>query len=97
MSLEWNESSENVRSGNFRICDLESDALDQGRALQLGQGVKVGNLLVVDKFILLLGVIQLAVDDVTAESQAVAQQRLADLKWKERIQTKRNFGALRLS
>ena len=79
MSLERNESTENVRAGNFRIGDLEPNALDQRRAPEFGQGVEVGNFLVVDEFVLLLGVLQFAVDDVTAESQAVAQQRLADL------------------
>ncbi len=81
MSFEWNEPPEDVRSGYFRIGYLESNPLDQRRPLQFREGVKVRNFFVVDELVLLLGVLQFAVDDVTAECQAVGQHGLGDLKW----------------
>lgn len=80
MSLERNESTENIGSRNFRVCDLKPDALDERSAFQLRQGIEVRDLFVIDEFIFLLGVVQLAVDHVIAKCQAVGQQNFADLK-----------------
>ncbi len=84
MCFEWNESSKNVRPRNFRIRDLEPDAANERRALEFWERVEVGNFFVINEFVFLLGVVQLAVDHVAAERQAVGKQTFVDLQQNKR-------------
>ena len=71
MSLHGHDATKDVGPGDLRVGDVEPEPLDQTRALQLGEGVGVGDLLVEDELVLLLGVVELPVDDVRGEGEAV--------------------------
>ena len=74
--LHRHDPPEDVRPGDLGVAHLEADPLHQGDALQLGQVGQIGHLLVEDELVLLLAVLQLAVDDVGGELEAVGDDRL---------------------